>query len=185
MEAAITSELPSGRMLEGNYFELFGLPPLQAVDQERLRKAHLGLMRHFHPDLFSAGTEQEKILADRYAAHINGAFKVLSCPLRRAAYLLELRGVRQDPEQTVVQDLAFLEQQMQLREELELARRPGRESELESLRRQLQTSWRQLEAQFEQQLAAEEWALAKQTLARMHFVHQIKSQAAPLATGMS
>ena len=52
------------------------------------------------------------------AAQINDAFTTLKAPLRRAEYLLSLRGTDIRGEQQTLQDPAFLMQQLEWRERL-------------------------------------------------------------------
>ncbi|MDV7105304.1 co-chaperone HscB [Vibrio sp. TH_r3] len=102
-----------------NHFELFGLPIQYDLDGSLLSSQFRDLQRQFHPDKFANGSERDKLLAVQKAAQINDAYQILKQPIARAEYILLLNGIDIKDEQTTLQDLDFLMEQMQLREELE------------------------------------------------------------------
>ncbi|MEJ2403765.1 MAG: Fe-S protein assembly co-chaperone HscB [Candidatus Thiodiazotropha sp.] len=102
-----------------NYFDLFGLPIGYIVDSSSLADRYRDLQRVVHPDRYANATEQERRLSVQGASLINEAFETLKDPVARAAYLLSLHGVEMDTLNESTQDMAFLMQQMELREELE------------------------------------------------------------------
>ena len=74
-----------------NHFELFGLPVRYQLDRELLSTRYVELTRATHPDF--AGTDAEaQVQAMELSARINEAHAVLDDDLRRAEYLLQLRG---------------------------------------------------------------------------------------------
>ncbi|WP_413285089.1 co-chaperone HscB [Vibrio sp. MA40-2] len=102
-----------------NHFELFGLPIQYDLDGSLLSSQFRDLQRQSHPDKFANGSERDKLLAVQKAAQINDAYQILKQPIARAEYILLLNGIDIKDEQTTLQDLDFLMEQMQLREELE------------------------------------------------------------------
>jgi molecular chaperone HscB len=117
-----------------NYFELFNLPVSFDIDMSVLPQTYQQLQRLTHPDKFSSGSEQQKLLAIQKNAQVNDAYSVLKSPLSRAEYLLSLRGIDLQHEQQTIKDTAFLMQQMEWREELaEISERTDPLSALESL----------------------------------------------------
>jgi molecular chaperone HscB len=101
-----------------NYFELFGLPEAFDIDLKALSGRYQELQKTLHPDRFASASERERRLSLQQAAQVNSAFQALKDPLARARYLLELRGVTANDESITIRDPEFLEQQMELREEL-------------------------------------------------------------------
>jgi molecular chaperone HscB len=100
-----------------NYFELFGLPVAFDVDGQALAERYRELHRVVHPDRYASAGERERRLSMQGATLLNEAFQTLKDPLRRAQYLLRLRGAPEAPAGGQVAP-DFLMQQMALREEL-------------------------------------------------------------------
>lgn len=101
-----------------NYFQLLALPMKVELDQAELSRNFRQLQSQYHPDRFAAASSAEQLAAVQKSALINEAFDTLKSPVKRAAYLLRLRGVDNDAEHTMRPDPAFLMQQMQWREQL-------------------------------------------------------------------
>ena len=101
-----------------NYFELFDLPVSFDVDPDMLAVRYRTLQQHVHPDKYVTSSAQERRLSIQHAAHINDAFEALKNPLKRAQYLLELKGMLAN-ESGAGLDHGFLMEQMELRETLE------------------------------------------------------------------
>ncbi len=116
--------------LENNFFDLFGIEKSYTLDRLLLRDRFRELQKKFHPDNYASASEQERRLSAQYAAHINEAFTTLNDPMQRGRYILELRGVSTDDEHDTRMDPEFLMQQIELREEMEVA-----SSSVESLAR--------------------------------------------------
>jgi molecular chaperone HscB len=113
-----------------NYFELFGLTPAFALDQQRLEMNYRELLQRIHPDRHTLGSDSERRLAAQWAGIANEAFQTLKQPLRRAQYLLNLRV---DTAPTEKLPMAFLIEQMDLRENLQQARHGADTAKLDSL----------------------------------------------------
>lgn len=105
-----------------NYFELFGLPVNYVVDVAELADSYRNLQRVVHPDRFASGSEQERRLSMQGATLINEAFQTLKDPMLRAKYLLSLHGVEMGDGKGSSQDMEFLMEQMELREQLAAAK---------------------------------------------------------------
>ncbi len=101
-----------------NFFELFGLAEKFAIDLDDLTERYQTIQKSVHPDRFAHGSSQDKLLAAKKSTLINDAYQTLKKPLKRAEYMLELRGVNMPSEQASFSDNAFLMRQMELREML-------------------------------------------------------------------
>lgn len=101
-----------------NYFELFGLPGQFHLDLSELALRYRDLQRVVHPDRFSNSGDQEKRVAMQGATLVNEAYATLKDPLKRAQYMMGLKGINADGENLTTSDGEFLMQQMQLREAL-------------------------------------------------------------------
>jgi len=104
-----------------SHFALFGLPEQFALDQAALDAAWRAVQAQVHPDRFATATDAQKRVAMQWATHANEAYQTLRDPLRRAAYLLQLRGIDVHREHGAAMAGAFLMQQMAWREQIEAA----------------------------------------------------------------
>ena len=116
--------------LTDNDFQLFSLPETQAQDRAALDARWKALQAEVHPDRFAAEGAAAQRVAMQWALRVNEAHQRLKDPLRRAAYLCELRGAPVQAENNTAMPAAFLMQQMAWREALDEA---ASEAALEAL----------------------------------------------------
>ena len=107
------------KSLQANDFELFELPQQFALDRAQLDERWKALQREVHPDRFAAQGAAAQRVAMQWSVRINEAYQRLKDPLKRAAYLCELRGQPVNAERNTTMPPAFLMQQMEWREALE------------------------------------------------------------------
>jgi molecular chaperone HscB len=79
-----------------NYFEVFELPELLAIDPKALEKKFHDLSRKHHPDYFTTAPADEKSRALRMTALLNDAYRTLRHFTNRVEYLLLLHGFKSD-----------------------------------------------------------------------------------------
>ena len=106
-----------------SHFELFGLTPSVDVDVPALEARHRALSLELHPDR-QPDPKLRRQAADRTAS-LNEAVKVLRDPVRRAFYLLKLKGVDLERDEAGEQrqmPIEFLEEVMERRESLDEVR---------------------------------------------------------------
>ena len=120
--------------LQSSDFELFGLPERFEQDRAAIDARWKELQREAHPDKFAAQAHAAQRVAMQWSVRINEAYQRLKHPLRRAAYLCELRGAPIDAENNTAMPADFLVEQMEWREALDEART---EADLEALESQL------------------------------------------------
>ena len=118
------------KSLQANDFELFGLPQRFALERAELDERWKALQRQAHPDRFAAEGAAAQRVAMQWSVRINEAYQRLKDPLKRAAYLCELRGVPVNAESNTAMPSAFLMQQMAWREALEDTQDAGALEEL-------------------------------------------------------
>lgn len=97
---------------------MFGLEEKFAVDTEQLTERFQAIQRSVHPDRFVNSSSQEQLLAVKKSTLVNDAYQTLKKPIKRAEYILSLRGVEIPNEQQTYSDNMFLMRQMELREML-------------------------------------------------------------------
>ncbi|RZL36041.1 MAG: Fe-S protein assembly co-chaperone HscB [Rubrivivax sp.] len=107
--------------LTDNDFQLFGLPEQQAQVRADIDAHWKSLQAEVHPDRFASQGAAAQRVAMQWAMRVNEAYQRLKDPLKRAAYLCELRGAPVQAENNTAMPAAFLMQQMEWREGLDEA----------------------------------------------------------------
>jgi molecular chaperone HscB len=105
--------------LNDSHFDLFDLPAQFALDSAVLDHAYRTVQAQVHPDRFAAAGDAQKRIAMQWATRTNEAYQTLRDPLKRATYLLSLRGIDVGAENNTAMEPAFLMQQMEWRESIE------------------------------------------------------------------
>jgi molecular chaperone HscB len=105
--------------LQSSDFELFGLPERFAQDRAAIDARWKELQREAHPDKFAAQGAAAQRVAMQWSVRINEAYQRLKDPLKRAAYLCELRGAPINAENNTAMPTDFLMEQMAWREALD------------------------------------------------------------------
>ncbi len=113
-------------------FALFGLPRRFSLVRADLDTRWREAQSQVHPDRFVRSSPQEQRVAMQQSVRVNEAYRRLRDPLRRAAYLCELRGAPIDAERNTAMPPEFLMHQMQWREALDEAESPEALERLDS-----------------------------------------------------
>ena len=111
--------------LDSDDFELFGLPRRHAQERAEIDARWKALQAAAHPDRHAAAGAAAQRVAMQWAVRVNEAYARLKDPLRRAAYLCELRGAPVAAENNTAMPRDFLLQQMAWREALDEADAPA------------------------------------------------------------
>ncbi|MCJ1412016.1 hypothetical protein MMC19_006108 [Ptychographa xylographoides] len=123
MAASARSQKES--LLLQTHYEMFpdtvpsGPPPTGpfVIDTRQLRQEFLRLQAKAHPDRHQG---KDKARAEGASARINEAYKTLQDPLKRAQYLLALRGINVAEDETAkVEDPELLMEVLETREDIE------------------------------------------------------------------
>ncbi len=102
--------------LTDNDFQIFGVPKQFEQSLSELDTKWKALQRQAHPDKFASQGAMLERLAMQWSVRINEAYQRLKDPLKRAAYLCELRGAPINAENNTAMPAAFLMQQIEWRE---------------------------------------------------------------------
>ncbi len=102
-----------------DHFSRLGLSRTFDVDGETLDRCYFDLQRRLHPDRFATKTPCERMLSQQQATSLNEAYETLKDPLRRAAYLVGLKGgTVLGHEDSLANDRELLMETMERRESL-------------------------------------------------------------------
>ena len=157
-----------------NYFELFGLPSRFRLDSQALDRAYRALQTEVHPDRHTTASDAERRVALQSSARVNEAYRTLRNPVERATHLLSLRGAPSQDEGNAPLDVAFLERQLERREELSEAEQAGDLRKLEALHEALLGELREREAALGQMLdTAGAWEDARTAVREMRFLTKL------------
>jgi len=100
-----------------DHFARLGLPRTFKIAIDEVTKSHRALQRKLHPDRFVHESDRVRRLSLEHATLLNDAIRVLRDPVRRGAYLLALRGLDPDAEDTRIRlEPMFLMEIIELRE---------------------------------------------------------------------
>jgi len=89
------------------------------IDAAILDRRYFDCQRRLHPDRFASRGARERALSQQQATCVNEAYETLKDPLRRADYLIHLRGTEALPEGcNLVNDQELLLESLELREAL-------------------------------------------------------------------
>jgi molecular chaperone HscB len=117
-------------------FALFDLPPRYALDPAELERRFFAQNRELHPDRFATAPAAERVVALSRSRALNDAYQVLRKPVARAEHLLVRAGGAIGDNERL--SPVFLEEILELREELAEARhsnRPDKTTQIEKLAR--------------------------------------------------
>jgi len=105
-----------------DHFARLGIAVSFDVDISALDRVYFDLQRRLHPDRFATKSVKEKALSQQQATALNDAYETVKNPLKRADYMVHLKGVQVLPEGcNLVHDQAILMEAMEMRERLAAA----------------------------------------------------------------
>lgn len=141
-------------------------PPPQSPftpDLRNLKKEYLQLQAKAHPDHAPDGQHRQ---AEALSARINEAYKTISDPLKRAQYLLSLRGIDVEDESAKLGANELLMEVMEAREAVEEVED---EAGLEVLRGENEERIAGSVGVLEEAFAGEEWEKAAEEAVRLRY----------------
>jgi molecular chaperone HscB len=160
-----------------NYFELFSIDVDFSIDLELLESTYQQQIAKFHPDKFATHSDKEKSLALQNTSLINTAFDTLKSPLLRATYLLELQDIDAFDEKDTQMDVAFLMNQIELREQLESIESNKDELELDDFVENISQKVSKNIEQIEQLFVVNDLDKIKNLVRELKFYVQLNAQA--------
>jgi molecular chaperone HscB len=89
--------------MSSNYFDLLGIRQDFDIDKDDLHHNYIKLQQLLHPDKSINKSNSEKILAMEKSAHINEVYNILNDDKKRAEYLLLLKDIIINQEESNIQ----------------------------------------------------------------------------------
>ena len=130
-----------------SHFQLFGVAPSFRLDTAQLEQTFRALQAQVHPDKSAHLADSEQRLAMQRSTLANEAYQTLKSPIKRARYLLSLRGIDTQEETNTAMPVDFLMAQMEWREAVVEAQRLRDVAALDRLESRMKQDTRELEAQ--------------------------------------
>jgi molecular chaperone HscB len=163
--------------LNQNYFELFGLPTVFAIDRKQLLAAQQHLQSSYHPDRHVNENDRDRRLSVQVASWINQAYETLQDPVKRSRYLLEISGADIPDDSTTTADTEFLMEQIELREAVEACRQAEDGlQQCQQIENRLAQRATELADQFVACFEADDLGAAVTQSRKMQFIQRIQQQ---------
>lgn len=157
-----------------NPFKIFDLPVDFHVDQATLSTRYLALQKSLHPDNFTTYSAQEQRLAMQRSAEVNDALQILKDPILRADSIIAIHtGEQQNIEEKSTNDMAFLMQQMQWREQLEEIENDKDSDQLMQFTADIEATKKTLLGELSTALSASQWQQAKVINDKLRFIKKL------------
>ncbi len=163
--------------LSRDYFSLFGFEPAMAIDASLLQQRFQQLQSEYHPDKYSASSDQQSRQAMQISSLLNEAFQTLKDPVKRAIYLLQLNGIDLNTETDTRMDSGFLMEQMELREKMEnIAQSEEGLDQIDQLSAQVKKQLTQMMNEVADQIQSSNWQQARDLLRKVQFMSKIQQE---------
>lgn len=157
-----------------NPFALFDLPVQFQLDNVLLSERYLALQKQLHPDNVANGSAAEQLSAVQKSADVNAALQTLKDPILRAEAIIEIQtGTAKNLEEKSMRDIAFLMQQMEWHEKLEMIEHRHNEEELATFLKYIKTEQKNVLQQLEQTLDAQQWQQANSLTDRLRYFKKL------------
>ncbi len=156
--------------LDDDDFTLFALPQRFAQERALVDTRWRELQGQVHPDRFAVEGAAAQRVAMQWAVRVNEGYQRMRDPLKRAAYLCEIKGVGIHAENNTAMPTGFLMQQMEWREALDEA---ASLSDVEALADKVATHRRQALVQLQSTLDEQaDYNAAAQQIRALMFVER-------------
>lgn len=156
-----------------DHFALFDLAPAFTLDKAALDQRYRELQARVHPDKHAHLSTAEQRVAMQWATHANEAYQTLKSPLKRAQYLLALRGIDPQVERNTAMPMEFLVQQLECREAVAEARNEHDLDALEELQHDMRKEIKAEYLTVGQELDSDHNEAAAQTVRRLLFKEKL------------
>jgi molecular chaperone HscB len=116
----ITVRKPYDYIRDKDFFAIFSLNKKYSIDKNHLDKQYKDIQKIIHPDKYSTFGEMEIKEAQDCSAYVSNAYNILKDDIKRANYLLKLKGADSIEETSSnVYEIDLLEALMEYQERIE------------------------------------------------------------------
>jgi molecular chaperone HscB len=159
-----------------NYFELLDLPVEADLDRSQLDKRYREQQSQWHPDRFVTASDAERKQALQRTSLINDAYETLKTPLRRIEHILTVNADIEQIKQQAKLPMSFLEQQLAMREQLEVVAAKGDRNQLTQLHGKVDQQRSEVWLQLRSELLHQDWCAAHIALQKLQFLHKLAEE---------
>ena len=153
------------------------MPETYDLDVDRLTAQYHMLQLNYHPDKYSVASEKEKMSAQASSSYINDAYETLHSPLKRAAYVLAIKGTDTEKVDQSELSMEVLVEQMELRESLsDLPKDETALQALEELKSSVQGKVNVKQVKFAKEIENDELSAAKKTFHELQFFFKLLAE---------
>uniref|UniRef100_A0A336LWJ3 CSON006038 protein n=1 Tax=Culicoides sonorensis TaxID=179676 RepID=A0A336LWJ3_CULSO len=155
-----------------NYFNLLDIPEKFDMDNQKLTEKFRQFQSIVHPDKFSNKSDIEQRHAMDWSSLLNKAYSILSTPLKRAEYMLQLKNITISEKNETINP-EFLMEMMERNEEIaELETRSQCDEQLQKLKVELENLYKEFSEIFE----ANNLDKAREMLIRIRYVNNLEKK---------
>ncbi|MEO5337004.1 MAG: Fe-S protein assembly co-chaperone HscB [Magnetospirillum sp. WYHS-4] len=157
-----------------DHFARLSVEARYELDLAELDRRYFALQRRLHPDRFATRTPRERALSQQQATSLNEAYETLKDPLRRADYLVHLKGAGVLPEGCdLIADPVVLMEAMEMRERLGETESPA---EVDAIADETSRDMRNCVDELRSAFAANELATACRLTTRLKYLTKLAGE---------
>lgn len=159
-------------MFDGkNYFEIFSLPVDFIMNDDQLEARYLEFQKQFHPDSLIGKDVNNQFSFLSNSVLVNQAYQILKDPLKRAIYLLKLKGIDIDSENSAPKtNQEILADILELREKISGLLSP---SDKEQIRKSVAWELKILLTEFKNEIDNLNYQAAAQKLIKAKYLDKV------------
>ncbi|CAM8987493.1 unnamed protein product [Rhodiola kirilowii] len=155
-----------------DYFDIFGLDKNCDIEAGSLEGKYKEWQKKLHPDLVHSKSQREKDYAAEQSSRVIDAYRTLDNPLSRAIYMLKLKGVDVDEEQTISEP-ELLGEIMEIREAVEEATDSQALTEIQIQMKEKLKHWAEC---FARAFQDQNFEVAKSSIQRMTYYERVNKE---------
>ena len=156
-----------------NLFQQLDIQEEYFLDKNILEANYLKAQGQYHPDKSVGLSENEKILAIKKSADLNEAYKTLNDDVKRAEYMLGLKGyvVNKEKDNSFQPSQELLIKQMELREKAD-----DPETDKRQFFKEIKADLEQVKKEFDELIRHSDFEWAGQKAIEMRYLDKLRTE---------